>query len=430
MSKHIMNVALMAAASGPALSRGMVSTVRNDAGSPETLVRNLNQAFEQFQATMNQRLTDADTLLNEKEERLQNTISDLQLQLDQMTEAQANIGAGGSEAATQEQREYETAFSNFMRNGDESGVQAARINNAMSVGTDEDGGFLAPVEWDRSITDALVEISPMRQYATVANATGQGFRRIYNVRGTASGWVGESADRDETGTPTLKAYDFAFGEIYANPGITARLLQDADFDIGAWLEDEVNTEFAYQEGVAFISGDGVNKPRGILTFDATTENALAVDKRHPLGPVSEVNTEAAADLSVDGILDLASDLPAERSGGAGYYANRKTIGRVRKMKDSEGRPIWQPSLEAGTPANLNGHACRELSGMPDIAANAIPLIFGNVANGYRVFDRAGTFVLRDPYTKKPNVLFYTTKRVGGGVWDPSWLRYQRVKVTP
>lgn len=429
MSKHILNVALLAAASGPALSRGIVSTVRNDANSPESLVRNLNQAFEQFQATMNQRLTDTDTLLNEKEERLQNTISDLQLQLDRMTETQANIGAGGSEAATQEQREYETAFSNFMRNGDETGVNAARVNNAMSVGTDEDGGYLAPVEWDRQITDALVEISPMRQYATVMPVMGQGFRHLYNTRGTGSGWVGETDDRTETTTPALKPYDFAFGEIYANPAITARLLQDAGFDVGDWLSGEVNTEFGYQESVAFISGNGVNKPRGILSYDAATETALSADKRHPFGPVSEVNTEAAADLTVDGVLDLSNDLPAERSGGAGYYANRKTIGVIRKMKDSEGRPIWQPSLEAGTPAVLNGHACREMSGMPDIAANAIPLMFGNIANAYRIFDRAGTFVLRDPYTSKPNVLFYTTKRVGGGMWDPSWLRYQRVKVT-
>ena len=378
MSKHIMNVALLAAASGPALSRGMVSPMRNDASNADAVLRQLNQAFEEFQNNQNQRMSDADTLLRETETRLLNTIADLQQQLDQMTEAQANIGSGGAEAATPEQREYETTFANFMRRGDESGVQAARINNTMTVGSDPDGGYLAPVEWDRQITDALVEVSQMRQLATVMPVTGRGFTHLYNKRGVSSGWVGETDNRPKTNTPTIAPYAFAFGQIYANPAISSDALQDTDLDLASWLSDQVDEEFAVQESTAFITGNGTKKPRGILTYDATTENALAADLRHPLGPVGEVNTEDANTVTKDGIIALAADLETARSAGAGYYANRKTIAEFLKMEDAQGRPLWQPSLEVGTPANLNGYPCRELTGMPDAAAGSIPVIFGNI----------------------------------------------------
>ncbi|MBN9047649.1 MAG: phage major capsid protein, partial [Rhizobiales bacterium] len=190
---------------------------------------------------------------------------------------------------------------------------------------------------------------------------------------------------------------------------------------------EVDLEFGQQEGVAFLNGDGVNKPKGILRFDAATETALPAAERHPLGPVLEVNSGAAAGLTPDGLIDLIYDLPSERiTPTSAFYANRKTHAAIRKMKDGQDNYLWQPPFQAGEPAQVLGYAARDLSGMPDIAANTIPVIFGDMAMGYRIFDRIGVQVLRDPYTKKPYVLFYTRKRVGGGLWNPEFLRYQRV----
>ena len=153
---------------------------------------------------------------------------------------------------------------------------------------------------------------------------------------------------------------------------------------------------------------------------------VEVGAQHPLGPISEVNSGAAAALTTDGLLDLQYDLPSNRSQGAEFFMNRKTMGTIRKFKDANDNYIWQPSYASGQPSTLLGSACRELDGMPDIAANAIPVIYGNMPMLYRIFDRVGVRVLRDPYTAKPYVLFYTTKRVGGGLWNPEWGRYHRV----
>ena len=150
--------------------------------------------------------------------------------------------------------------------------------------------------------------------------------------------------------------------------------------------------------------------------------------RHPLGPILEVNSGLAAALATDGLIDLQYDLPSDRSQGAGFYMNRKTMAVVRKLKDGDGNLIWAPTLAANQPSTLLGSPVMELSGMPDVAADAIPVFYGNMEMVYRIFDRLGIRILRDPYTAKPYVLFYTTKRVGGGLWNPEWGRYHRVAI--
>lgn len=424
--------------------RGVVA-IRSDA-SALALVQSLNTAFDEFRETMNKRTSDQDVLLQEKEERLQTAMSDIQAALDaqQADLEQLKLGGGGEPGslASEEVRAHNTAWETYMRTGEgertldqlgiaAGGLQASITQNvkaAGSVGTDDKGGYLAPVEWDRTITDARVDITPMRNYASQQNVTGQGFIKLFNLHGTGSGWVGETDARPGTETPTLKAYAYSFGEVYAMPSATQGILDDAEIDFAKWLAGEVETEFAAKEGEAFLSGDGTNKPRGILTYDAATEGALAASARHPLGPVSEVNSGLAAALATDGLIDLQYDLPSNRSQGAAFYMNRKTMGAVRKLKDGDGNLIWAPTLAANQPSTLLGSPCLELDGMPDIAANAIPVIYGNMQMLYRIFDRVGIRVLRDPFTSKPHVLFYTTKRVGGGLWNPEWGRYHRVAV--
>lgn len=300
-----------------------------------------------------------------------------------------------------------------MRSGAIPTVQAA-----MSEGTDSAGGYFVPVEWDRSITDKLKQRSPIRENARVITIGGRGFTRVYNDGVIGSGWVGETAARPETTTPGLSSLQFDTGEIYANPAVTQRMLDDADFDLEAWLTSEVDGEFAIQENIAFLSGNGTNKPFGILTYVTGAANAA----KHPFGAIGVTTTAGAAAITGDEILTLVGSLPSERDTNSKFYMNRSTLFAIRKLKDGQGNYLWQPNYQAGEPAMLAGYPVVEVAGMPTIATGNVTALFGDMEMTYLVVDRKGTVVLRDPFTNKPYVHFYTTKRVGGGVQNPEYMK--------
>ncbi|WP_372570369.1 phage major capsid protein [Ruegeria jejuensis] len=422
----------------PQEARGLVKARAETAMTPVAAVEAVNKAFDAFKAELDTKLKEeikagvADVITTDKIGKIEASISDAMDVIETQNEklAALQIGQPGPDGPSKEEQAYAGHYETYMRTGDETQVKAAikagDIRAAASVGTDADGGYTSPVEWDRTITDKLAEVSQMRSYASVQTVTGQGFKKLYNLHGASSGWVGETDARPETNTPTLGEYTFAFGEIYANPAAYQRILDDSEIDIAAWLGEEVRLEFAQQEGTAFLTGDGVNKPKGFLNYDAATEGGLPAAQQHPLGPIGEVNTGAAAALTVDGLIDLVYDLPDERMAGAEFFMNKSTAAVVRKFKDADNNLIWNPPVSAGEPSTLLGFSIRRLSNMPNVAASAIPIAFGNMMETYRIFDRFGVRVLRDPYTAKPKVLFYTTKRVGGGLWNPEWMRYHRV----
>lgn len=382
-------------------------------------IEELGRAFEEFKATHTQELSalkqgagTADIQakldkLNADMDRLQRETEDAHTKL-----AAAQMGAGGGTALRD--KEYTESFNAHMRKGD---VQAA-----LNKGTAEEGGYTTPVEWDRTITDKLREESPMRELAQVQVTSKAGWSKLFNMGGTGSGWVGEEDQRPETATPVLAALGFGHGEIYANPAATQQLLDDSEINIESWLAAEVQSEFAEQEGQAFISGDGVKKPAGILTYVTGGANAT----KHPFGAIKVINSGAAADISSDAVLDLVYSLPKKYRQNARFLTNNLTIAKLRKLKDGDGNYLWQPSAQAGQPATFHGYGLAEDENMPDVAANALPMLFGDFKRGYLIIDRMGVRVLRDPYTKKPYVLFYTTKRVGGGVQNPECLRALKV----
>lgn len=432
MSKHM----------NPRAQRGVVA-IRADGGELSTLFAELNRDWTAFKASMTEKDKELskkfdDVVTTEKLGRIEASIAETnaayQTEIDKLNAKLAGLsvnGGGADDGLSDADREYRATFDDWFRTGDgESQVKAAmkagEITAAYEVGDDSKGGYTAPVEWDRTITDARVEISPMRRFASVQSVTGQGFTKLYNLHGTTSAWVGEKAARPQTDGSVLATYAFAFGEIYAMPAATERILEDSEINMASWLAGEVNIEFAYQEGAAFIHGDGVNKPKGVLRYDSTAEAALPAAQRHPLGAIAEVLSGDANSLTAEGLIDLIYDLPEDRSQGAALFANRKTHAVIRKMKDGQGNFLWQPPFQAGQPAQVLGQPVNELSGLPDVAAGTIPVLFGNMAQTYRIFDRVGMSVLRDPYTSKPYVLFYTRKRVGGGLWNPEWMRYHRI----
>lgn len=398
-----------------------IQSVRAEGASPEikALVEGVNRAFEEFKSEHTKQLDavraglpSAD--ITAKVEKIGADLDSLQKAIDEHSVKLAAAQMNGGKQL--KDKEYTDAFKSHMRKGD---VQAS-----LSKGTDADGGYLAPVEWDRTVTDKLVLVSPMRAISGSQSISTNGYTKLFNLGGTASGWVGEAAARPNTNGPTFASLAFTTGELYANPAATQQLLDDALIDLETWLAGEVQTEFARQEGAAFVSGDGTNKPNGILTYLTGGSNAAT----HPFGAIGLVNSGAAAAITSDGVVDLIYDLPSEFTGNARFIMNRATQGIVRKLKDGQGNYLWQPSYVAGQPATLAGFPLTEVPDMPDVAANATPIMFGDFKQGYLVIDRIGVRVLRDPFTNKPFVSFYTTKRVGGGVVNPEPLRAMKVAV--
>ncbi|MGB6230832.1 MAG: phage major capsid protein [Litorimonas sp.] len=389
----------------------LVGHARADASSIDAKFIELNQAFAAFRDKQTESLeAKADKeFLQAQADQINETVGKLQAEVEAMAKANAAkaVGADGRELRD---AEYSEAFASHVRRGD---VQAN-----LNKGAADEGGYLAPVEWDRTITDQLVEVSAMREIATVQTIGTAGYKKLFNLRGTGSGWVGETTVRPETSTATFGEMTITTGEIYANPAATQQLLDDAEVNIEAWLAGEVQTEFAKQEGQAFISGDGVNKPRGFLTFAAGAANAGA----NPLGPIAVDTAAAQAAVTEDELLDLIYGVKSSYTNGARFVMNRSTMGTVRKLRDGDGRQLWQPATTAGQPSSLLAYPLTELPDMPNMAAGATPIAFGNFQRAYTIVDRAGVRVLRDPYTNKPYVMFYTTKRVGGAVTDPQGLR--------
>lgn len=404
--------------------RGLIGVYANVSSAPASdvtkMVTELNSAFVAFKAENDTReknlqkgIIDAlqETTLNNMQARM----DDLQASIDQANTVVAGLrlNAGGG-AGVQVDTEYANAFSVHMKSGD--------IQAALSKGSAEDGGYLAPTEWDRTISQRLLQISPMRSLAFVQPTSKNSFTKLFTEHGAASGWVGETDQRPNTATSKFKTMSYGTGEIYANPMATQQILDDAEINLETWLASEVDREFALQEGVAFLSGDGTNKPTGLLTYIEGGVNA----SKHPWGAVKVVNSGQASAITADSILDLIYEMPSVYAAGAGFVLNRNTLRVLRKLKDGQGNYLWQPSFVAGQPSTLAGYSVTELAGMPDVAANSTPIMFGDFKQGYMILDRIGVRVLRDPYTNKPHISFYTTKRVGGGLLNPDCLKALKV----
>lgn len=413
-------VAFAAGSLALAVPRAVLALPRADVSDPKVMLGQIQAAFEEFKKANEESLKNKadDVVLNEKVQRINASIDtmekNMQKAVDDLNARVAAANGGNVIGDLKGDPEYTDAFKAHMRKGE--------VSAAMQKGTDADGGYLAPIEWDRTVTGKLKRISPIRQNSRVITISTAGFKKLFTDRAVGSGWVGETASRPATSTPQLGSLDFTTGEIYANPAITQQMLDDSAIDLEVWLSDEVEPEFARQEGIAFVGGDGVNKPYGILTYVTGAANAA----RHPWGAIPVVNSGDAAKVTLDGMIDIITSLPGELSQNAKFFMNRQTIGAFRKIKDAGGNYIWQPSAAVGRPSTLFEAPIVEVPDMPVVAANNIAVLYGDMEATYLVVDRVGIRVLRDPYTNKPFVHFYTTKRVGGGVYNPEPMRALRI----
>lgn len=322
------------------------------------------------------------------------------------------LGAG--DATDPLERQHKSAFANYVRSGEAAGLKQLETR-ALSAGSGPDGGYLAPAEVERDVLRRLAALSPIRAISSVRLISGGVYRKAFSTAGPATGWVAEAAARPQTDGPTLAELSFPAMELYAQPAATQTLLDDAVVDIDRWIAEEVEQAFAEQEGAAFVNGDGVARPRG---FMASTKVA---NSSWTWGNLGFVATGVAGAFSAtdpaDALVDLVYALKAGYRQNAAFVLNRKTQSLIRKFKSAEGGYLWAPPVTAGGAASLLGFPVVEAEDMPEIAADNYAVAFGDFRRGYLVVDRAGVRVLRDPYSAKPYVLFYTTKRVGGGVQD-------------
>jgi HK97 family phage major capsid protein len=286
---------------------------------------------------------------------------------------------------------------------------------ALSAGTPADGGYLVPVETETAVNRSLRDLSPLRSIADVRQVSGSSYQKPYALGEMTTGWVAETDVRTQTNASSLSSLSFPTMELYAMPAATQSLLDDAAVDIDAWIAEEVRTAFALQEGQAFVTGDGINKPKGFLSYPTVAEGSWAWGSVGVVG--TGVNGAFPASNPTDKLIDLTFSLKAAYRNNARFVMNRATLSAIRKFKDSAGQYIWAPAPRAGEPSTLLGYSVVECEDMPGIAAGANAIAFGDFRRGYLVVDRIGLRVLRDPYSAKPYVLFYTTKRVGGGIQD-------------
>ncbi|HBZ8707738.1 TPA: phage major capsid protein [Citrobacter freundii] len=353
--------------------------------------------------TLNGKLSELDELKSALEEELK----------------QVKRPAGGSQSKAA--GEHKTAFIGFMRKGKDDGLRELE-RKALQVGVDEDGGYAVPEELDRTILNLLKDEVVMRQEATTITVGGANYKKLVNLGGTASGWVGETDARPETDASKLGQIEPFMGEIYGNPQATQTMLDDAFFNVEDWINSELAIEFAEQEEIAFTSGNGTKKPKGFLAYAST----LDPDKTRAFGTLQHILSGAAAGVTADAIIKLVYTLRKVHRNGAKFMMNNNSLFAIRILKDSEGNYLWRPGLELGQPSSLAGYGVAENEQMPDIAADAKAIAFGNFKRGYTIVDRIGTRILRDPYTKKPFVGFYTTKRTGGMLVDSQAIKLLQI----
>jgi HK97 family phage major capsid protein len=316
---------------------------------------------------------------------------------------------------------HKKAFAAYLRSGEDDGLRGLEIEEkALSSAVAADGGYLVDPVTSDTIAGVLRDSSSIRSIANVVNVEATAYDVLVDTTDIGAGWASETASTSETATPQVERVTIPLHELSALPKASQRLLDDSAFNVEDWLATRIADKFARAEGNAFITGDGIDKPTGFLNYPSV-DNALQA-----WGDIGYVPTGADGDFNAsnqsDAIVDLVYALGARYRANASFVMNSKTAGAVRKMKDADGRFLWSDGLAAGEPARLMGYPVLIAEDMPDIASGTSAIAFGDFGAGYTIAERPDLRILRDPFSAKPNVLFYATKRVGGDVSDFSAIK--------
>ncbi len=378
------------------------------------------RSFDSFKQANDERLDQmekrmsVDVITSEKVNRINTALDGQKQLLDQLSLMSSRPHLSGEQAGASSiaALQHKSAWDSYMRKGENTNLRTLE-QKALSIQVDADGGYLVPDDTEREIARALSDASPIRAISGVRQVSSTIYKKPYTLTGPATGWVGETGVRPETTSPTLTEMQFPTMELYAMPAASSALLDDSAVDIDQWIAEEVQIAFAEQEGTAFVVGDGINKPRGFLDYNKVDNSLWSWGN---IGyTITGTSGGFAATSPGDSLVDLIYSVKSGYRANAHMVMNRSTQAEIRKLKDADGHYLWQPGIQVGAPATLMNIAIAESEDMADISTDSYAIAYGDFNRGYLIVDRIGVRVLRDPYSSKPYVLFYTTKRVGGGV---------------
>lgn len=389
----------------------------------EEIAAELKGRFEEFKTKNDKRLEGIEA----EKGKLSGVVETLNIKLTELEELKKGLekellvlkrpGASGLDPAMEE---YKTAYNTFLRKGTEDGLLQLQ-EKAMRTTVGADGGFAVVPEIERTVDALLRNDNPMMDLCTVINVSTSDYKKLMNIGGASSGWVGEEDARPETNTPKLAQIQFPMGELYANPKISQTALDDMFYDVESDLAGQIATEFNEKKGLAFTTGDGVNKPKGILAGTIVETS----DATRAFGSLEFVRSGHASQLTPDAIIKLIYTLKSKYRKAGSFMMPTLTLFQARTLKDTTGNYLWEPG-KAGQDSTLLGYAVAENEDMPAMAANALAIMFGDFKRAYYIVNRMGIRTLRDPFSSKPHVSFYTTSRVGGALVDSQAVKVLKI----
>lgn len=412
------------------------------------------EAFEAFKETNDERIAAISKgqeakakELGEKLGRIETDVSkfseikksldiEMQLQRERLEDLEARASNPGKTVEQKARDEYKATFEEWVRNKGNSPLHEQKLQDLakkdVTIGSNAGGGFAVPEEISREIERLELKFSPVRRLVKVVRAGSSDYKELVSIRGTTSGWVGETGTRSATDTSQLREVAPTHGELYAYPQASEWSLDDIFFNVENWIAEEVAQEFALQEGTAVISGNGTSKPTGMLNTTPTTADDFASPLRaaaaYQYVPCLTSLSPAVAEIRADCLIDLIYTLNSAYRAGSTWVMNSNTIGAVRKLKDTTGQYLWQPSLQMGQPDMLLGYPVEAWEQMQDIGTNNFPVAFGNFRRGYVLADRVGLRITRDNVTNVGFVRFYVRRREGGIVLNNDAIKWMRTTV--
>lgn len=386
----------------------MTETRSGEADNPRTApspIADVTEALGGFLSEVNRFHDEMKTKFQKQEERI------AMLNTKTMTYSRPALSAEIDHTAP-----HKKALASYLRNGDDDALRGLEVERkGMNTAMNADGGFLVDPQTAEMIQSVLRSSSSLRAVANIVQVDSSSFDVLIDASDTGAGWADELADTSETATPQIERISIFLHELSAMPKASQRLLDDSAFDVEGWLAGRIADKFARAEADAFVNGNGSGRPSGFLSGFAMPNASWS------WGTLGYVATGTAGDFDAsnpaDAVVDLVYALGAQYRANGTFVMNSKTAGAVRKMKDADGRFLWSDGLAAGEPARLMGYRVLIAEDMPDIAVNATAIAFGDFRAGYTIAERPELRVLRDPFSAKPHVLFYATKRVGGAVSD-------------
>ncbi len=382
-------------------------------------VHALGNAWEQFKHVNDARLNElenkgyADPLYLDHLQKISDSLDQHKRRMDRLETATVRPARDmNGERTLADDGEYKSAFCNYLRKGMDAGLEQIQLK-ALSVGTDADGGYLVTPQMAQTIVQIVRESSPLRALASVETISSDSLDLIEDTDEMAAAWIDETTAPSDTTTAQIAKNTIDTFEMYAQPKATQKLIDDSSIDIEQWVAQKVADKFARLEATAFISGNGTSQPKGILGYTAGTA----------FGEVEQINSGTSAVVTADGLVRLYYALKDQYAKHATFLMHRTTVQAVRLLKESTtNQYLWQPGLALGTPDTLLGVPVALAVDMPQAAANSLSVAIADFKRAYLIVDRVGIRILRDPFTAKPFVKFYTTKRVGGEVVNTEALK--------